>query len=120
MEPGAVPPMQPVLDLLVNAGLVAGLVEAIKRALGPRYDSERFGSLFTLAVGVAMALAGVELGWYRPQVTSGEAVLAGLVAGLTASGLYRGVTSANGGSNGKAPAASPADELHRARTRAQR
>lgn len=81
--------MDAAATVLVGAGLVAGIVEAIKRGLGPGFNSDRWGALLALAVGVASGLAGVFLGWY--ELPYGQAVLAGLTAGLTASGLYRWV-----------------------------
>ena len=77
-------------EILVNMGLVAGTVEAIKRAMGPAFSTERFGPLLALAVGVGLAQGGAYAGWY--DTTPGMAVLQGLIAGLSASGLYRTVT----------------------------
>ncbi len=77
-------------EILVNMGLVAGAVEAIKRALGPSFSSERFGPLLALVVGVGLAEGGAYAGWY--ETSPGLAVLQGLIAGLSASGLYRTVT----------------------------
>ena len=84
MEPSAA------AEILVNMGLVAGSVEAIKRAFGPRFSTERFGPILALVVGVGLAEAGAYAGWYT--TTPGMAVLQGLIAGLSASGLYRTVT----------------------------
>lgn len=77
------------LAILVNAGLITGLVEAIKRALGDHFNSDRWGPLLSLAVGEATAIGGVYAGWYSDVQQLGPAILVGLVAGLTSSGLYR-------------------------------
>jgi len=86
--------MDPAIEILVNAGLVVGLVEALKRALGPALDVERFGPLLALAVGLVTAQAGVALEWY--DATHGEAVLIGIIAGVSAAGLYRSGRMARG------------------------
>lgn len=82
--------IQAAVDITVNMAVVAGGVEAIKRAIGPSFSSERFGPLLSLVVGVASATGGTYLGWYEMPI--GIAVLQGVIAGLSASGLYRTVT----------------------------
>ena len=77
-------------DLLTNMGLVAGIVETAKRAIGPRFRSERFGPLLALTVGVGVAIGGMYAGWYDNQL--GDAIFQGIIAGLSASGLQRTVT----------------------------
>lgn len=83
--------METATDILINMGLVAGLVEAIKRVFGTAFSSERFGPILSLIVGVGTAQVGAYLNWY--DATVGEAAYIGLIAGLTASGLYRTVKS---------------------------
>lgn len=86
--------MDAATDILINAGLVAGLVEAIKRGLGARFDSERFGPLLAILVGVLTAVGGVFGGWYASDLELGGAILVGIIAGLTAAGIYRTTQSA--------------------------
>lgn len=74
--------------ILVNAGLVAGLVEALKRALGSGFNADRFGALLAIVVGVLTANAGAAMDWY--DATLGQATLVGLTAGLAAGGIYAG------------------------------
>jgi len=84
--------MEDVLSVLVNAGVVAGILEALKRAGTGVVDFDRFGHLVSLVVGIATACAGVALGWFdaaEVQITYGDAVLYGLLAGLAASGIFR-------------------------------
>lgn len=84
--------MNDLITVLVSGGLVAALLEALKRALGTHFDWTRFGALLALGVGVVTALAGVQLGWYPVTVSLGQAVFSGLMAGITASGLNRGIS----------------------------
>lgn len=77
-------------EVLINMGIVAGLTEAVKRCFGTAFSSERFGPLLALTIGVGTAVGGAQLGWYEPD--PGRAVLQGIIAGLSASGLYRTVT----------------------------
>jgi hypothetical protein len=77
-------------DLLTNMGLVAGIVETLKRAIGPSFSSERFGPLLALSVGVGVAIGGRYAGWYDTAI--GNAIFQGIIAGLSASGLQRTVT----------------------------
>lgn len=84
--------MEELTTLLVNGGIVAALLEATKRALGTHFDWFRYGAYLALIVGVGTAVAGNELGWYPVPVTYGQAIFAGLMAGITASGLNRAIT----------------------------
>lgn len=72
-------------------GVVAGLTEAIKRALGPSFSTERFGPALSIGVGVVTAVGGAQLGWY--DAPAGIAVLTGITAGLGGAGLYQNIKS---------------------------
>lgn len=77
-------------ELAANIALVAGLTEAVKRALGPSFSSERFGPMLALVIGVATYEAGAYSGVYDMELA--PAVISGLISGLSAAGLYRTVT----------------------------
>lgn len=84
--------MEELATLLVNGGIVTALIEATKKSLGTRFDWNRWGAWVALVTGVATAVGGNELGWYPVAVDTGQAVFSGLMAGIVASGLNRGVT----------------------------
>lgn len=85
--------MEALTTLLVNGGIVAALLEASKRALGTHFDWSRYGAWLAMLTGIATAEAAVYLNWYGvASVDYKQAVFAGLMAGITASGLNRGVT----------------------------
>lgn len=77
-------------ELAGNIALVAGLTEAVKRGLGSRFSSERFGPLLALAIGVGTFTGGTYTGVYSGELA--PSVVAGLISGLSAAGLYRTVT----------------------------
>lgn len=84
--------MEQLTTVLISGGLITAFLEALKKALGAHFDWSRFGGLLALTVGVLTAIAGNELEWYPVQLSMGQAVFSGLMAGVTASGLNRGVT----------------------------
>lgn len=69
---------------LVGAVLVGGIIQAIKQA----GLESRFAPIASLAVGVCLGLLWST--FVVEGVTSGVGGAAGLIAGLTASGLYSG------------------------------
>ena len=81
-------------DLVMQAGLgalVAGLMEATKRAVGPRFDWSRWGAWVAILLGVGAAEAAIYWSWFPDvaKVTLGQGVFVGLMVGLTASGVNR-------------------------------
>lgn len=82
-----------VLDLATLIAITGAIVEIGKRAAGERFDSVRFGPLAALAVGIIVAVLASEdvLGWV--DLNAKDAALPGLISGLTASGVYRAVTT---------------------------
>lgn len=79
-------------ELAGNIALVAGLTEAVKRAMGTRFSSERFGPILALLIGVGTFTGGTYAGVYEGNLA--PSVVAGLISGLSASGLYKTVTAA--------------------------
>lgn len=77
--------------ILVNMGVVTGLTEAVKRALGPNFSTERWGPLLSIVMGIATGVAGAQLGWYDAPI--GTAALQGITAGLGGAGIYAGARS---------------------------
>jgi len=80
--------MDALTDVLLNMGVVGIVVEALKRILGPRFDSDRYGLGMALVVGIGVALGGVALDWYDAEY--GQAILGGLLAGGSVAGFYGG------------------------------
>ena len=86
-------------DLLTQAGLAAFVLLAVgvvKRTL-PSFDSNRFGPILAIGIGIVAALAAntVALGG-AGSLSVAEAVFLGILGGAAASGLYdagSGITS---------------------------
>ena len=68
--------------------VVIGLVEAIKRGFGV---NERWAPVVSIFVGIGLTLLGGAAGLIIPSIVVAGAVWYGLLAGLSASGLYSGV-----------------------------
>lgn len=75
--------------------LIVAIVEAIKRTI-PGFNADRWGALTAVAVGVALSLAYEVPSLDAPFPTWRDAVVAGVVLGLAASGLYSGYKAARG------------------------
>jgi hypothetical protein len=61
---------------------ILGLVEVVKRATGSRV-SDDWSPVFAIIIGIGLAFIVIDVDWQRN-------VLAGIVAGLSASGLWSG------------------------------
>jgi len=85
-------------DLLTQAGLSAFVLLAvgvIKKTL-PSFDSERFGAITAIGIGVVVAVAASLTNAGGVTLPIAEAVFLGAISGAAASGLYdagSGVTS---------------------------
>lgn len=73
------------LEISIMIAVITGIVEAIKRATGL---NTRYAPLLALVLGVLYA--GFLGGW------TGEMLFTGIVAGLSASGLYGNIKKAVG------------------------
>ena len=83
--------IQDVLTITGATTLILILVGVVKRAW-PNFDSSRWGAVLAIVLGLilvcganALSLAEVQLGW-------GQAVLTGILAGASASGIYDAAT----------------------------
>lgn len=78
----------PVFEL-VGAVVVAGVVQAIKQAIDL---PSKFAPLLSIAIGVLAGLVWASTG----DATATVGGISGLIAGLTASGLYSGQKAVRG------------------------
>lgn len=90
-------------DVLLVAGvpislLIVGLVEAAKRAGLP----SRYAGLAAIGIGVALFVAGVATQTWPEFTPWWEAIIAGVIAGLTASGIYSGMKAVTREKDGSA------------------
>lgn len=82
------------ITILANAGIVTGVIDALRRAFQDKIDWARFGALIAIGMGIATSEAAVLLEWYGSGITWQEGLLVGINVGLSASGFNRMITQA--------------------------
>lgn len=88
--------IDPTLALLLTVAgastVTTALVEVFVRALGPGFNTDRFGPLLALVVGVTVTVVATAALGFTAVPNLAQAVLTGIFAGASAMGIHDTVT----------------------------